>query len=109
MLTVMSTCITETKPNANDKLHRYMLVFDREGYSIEFFEYLTQQRIAFCTYRKNVQEDWPDEEFAEYEVDTPSGETEVMQLAERQTVLYAKKEKGEKQKELWNRLHNELF
>jgi hypothetical protein len=86
--------------DANDKLHRYMLVFDREGYSIEFFEYLTQQRIAFCTYRKNVQEDWPDEEFAEYEVDTPSGETEVMQLAERQTVLYAKKEKGEKQKEI---------
>ena len=85
---------------SNDKLHRYMLVFDREGYSIEFFAYLAEQRIAFCTYRKNVKEDWPEEEFADYEVSTPSGEMEIMQLAERESVLYAKKEKGEKQKEI---------
>jgi hypothetical protein len=80
--------------------HRYMLVFDREGYSIEFFEYLAEQRIAFCTYRKNVKEDWPEEEFTDYEVITPSGETEIMQLAERQTVLCGKKEKGEQQKQV---------
>jgi hypothetical protein len=40
---------------ANPKLHRYMLVFDREGYSIDFFNYLFEKRIAFCTYRKNVK------------------------------------------------------
>jgi len=77
-----------------------MLVFDREGYSIEFFEYLTEQRIAFCTYRKNVKEDWGEEEFADYEVITPDGETQIIQLAERQTILFGKKEKDKKQKEI---------
>ena len=91
---------TEDELAANDKLHRYMLVFDREGYSIEFFEYLAQQRIAFCTYRKHVKEDWEEEKFADYEITTPSGEKEIIQLAEQQTVLYAKKEKGEPQKEI---------
>jgi hypothetical protein len=91
---------TEAELAANVNLHRYMLVFDREGYSVEFFEYLAEQRIAFCTYRKNVKEDWPQEEFADYEVVTESGETEVVQLAERQTVLYGKKEKDEKQKSI---------
>jgi len=90
----------EAELTANDKLHRYMLVFDREGYSIEFFECLEEQRIAFCTYRKNVKEEWLDEEFADYEVITPGGETEIVRLAERQTVLCGKKEKGEKQKEI---------
>jgi hypothetical protein len=76
---------TEPELAANDKLYRYMLVFDREGYSIEFFEFLVEQRIAFCTYRKNVDEDWPEDEFTDYEVITSSGETETMQLAERET------------------------
>jgi hypothetical protein len=91
---------TEAELAANVNLHRYMLVFDREGYSIDFFDYLVEQRIAFCTYRKNVKEDWAEDEFADYEIVSPSGETEIVQLAERQTVLYAKKEKGEKQKEI---------
>jgi hypothetical protein len=91
---------TEAKLAANVKLHRFMIVFDREGYSIDFFEYLSQERIAFCTYRKNVKEDWPESEFADYEVVTSDDETETIQLAERQTVLYGKKEKGEKQKEV---------
>jgi len=83
---------------ADDKLHRYMLVFDREAYSIEFFEYLAGQRIAFCTYRKNVKEDWGEEEFSDYQIATSEDETEIVQLAERQTVLYGKKEKGEEPK-----------
>ena len=91
---------SEAELVANDKLHRYMLVFDREGYSVEFFDYLAEQRVAFCSYRKNVKEDWGEEEFTDYEIITPSGETEIMQLAERQTVLYGKKEKGEKQPEI---------
>jgi hypothetical protein len=91
---------TEEELAANDKLHRYMLVFDREGYSIDLFDCLAEQRIAFCTYRKNVKEDWGEEEFTDYEVITESGETEIMQLAERQTILCGKKEKGERQKEI---------
>jgi len=91
---------TEPELAANENLHRYMLVFDREGYSIEFFEFLAEQRIAFCTYRKNVDEDWPENEFTDYEVITPGGETETMQLAERETVLMGAKKKGEKQKQV---------
>jgi hypothetical protein len=62
---------TEEELAANIELYRYMLVFDREGYSIEFFEHLAEQRIAFCTYRKNVKEEWSEEEFADYQVITP--------------------------------------
>jgi hypothetical protein len=91
---------TEEELAANDKLHRYMVVFDREGYSIELFKYLQKLRIAFCTYRKNVKENWPEEDFADYEVSTHNGDTEIMQLAEKQTVLYGKKEKGKPQKEI---------
>ena len=78
----------------NEKLHRYMIVFDREGYSIDFFEELVRQRIAFCTCKKYVDEDWPEEEFTDYEIVTASGETETARLAERETVLCGKKEKG---------------
>jgi hypothetical protein len=91
---------TKEELETNDSLHRYMLVFDREGYSIDFFEYLQQQRIAFCSYRKNVKEDWPDDAFTDYEVVTGSGEMEIMQLAEKETVLYGKKETGEMQKQI---------
>ena len=91
---------TQAELDDNEQLHRYMIVFDREGYSIEFFQYLEEQRIAFCTYRKHVHEDWPEEEFTPYEIVTPNEETETMQLAERETVLYAKKEKWQEQKKI---------
>jgi hypothetical protein len=82
----------------NEQLHRYMLVFDRECYSVDFFLHLQQERIAFCTYRKNVKEDWPQEDFTEYETVETDGQKEKILLAERSTVLYAKKEKGIPQK-----------
>ena len=91
---------TQEELDADANMHRYMLVFDREGYSIDFFEHLAQERIAFCTYRKNVKENWPDEEFADCEIIAPDGQTEIIQLAERQTVLYGKKQKGENPKEV---------
>jgi hypothetical protein len=91
---------TEVELAADSSLHRYMVVFDREGYSIDLFEYLAEQRVAFATYRKNVKENWSEEEFAPYEIVTPSGEKEVMLLAERQTVLCGKKEKCKEQKKV---------
>jgi hypothetical protein len=81
----------------NPQLHRYMLVFDREGYSVDFFNYLSKKNIAFCTYRKNVKEDWSEEEFTEYKIINDNGEEEVFLLAERETTLSGKKEKGEPQ------------
>jgi hypothetical protein len=53
----------EAELAGNEKLHRYMTVFDREGYSIDFFEELAARRIAFCTCRKNVDEDRDESEF----------------------------------------------
>jgi hypothetical protein len=85
---------------ADDGLHRYMPVFDRECYSIDFFDDLEKQRTAFCTYRKYVEREWPEEEFADYETVNESGKTETIRLAERQTVLAGKKEKGRMQKEI---------
>jgi hypothetical protein len=85
---------------ANEDLHRYMLVFDRECYSIDFFNHLQQERIAFCTYRKNVKEDWPEDAFIECETVDANGEKECMLLAERSTILYGAKEKGKPQKSI---------
>ena len=91
---------SEEELRQNDKLHRFMLVFDREGYSIDFFAELARQRIVFCTYRKNVKENWPEEEFVDVEIITGDGEKEIVQLAERQTVLQGKKVKGQAPKEV---------
>jgi len=79
---------------ANPLLHRYMLVFDREGYSVPFFIELKKRRIAFCTYRKNVKDKWDVGLFKEYTVKDLSGETVRMKLAEREIYLNTKKEKG---------------
>jgi hypothetical protein len=85
---------------SNPKLHRYMLVFDREGYSVDFFKTLSEMHIAFCTYRKNVNDQWAEEDFTPYEVCSESAGGEKMLLAERETVLKGKKEKGIPQKEI---------
>ena len=88
------------EPEKNPLLHRYMIVFDREGYSVPFFIGLQKQRIAFCTYRKNVKEQWDISEFKEYKVKDKFGETVVMRLAERETVLTAQKVKGKPAEEI---------
>jgi hypothetical protein len=89
-----------TELELNEKLHRFMIVFDREGYSVDFFEELAEQRIAFCTYRKNAKGKWDDSEFADYEIVAENGDKEIVQLAERETVLYGKKEKDKPVKEV---------
>lgn len=62
---------------------RFMMIFDREGYSPELFAELWGQRIAAQTYRKGTLEDWPVAEFQEYEVRLAHGEKQRMKLAER--------------------------
>ena len=88
---------------ANPHLHRYMIVFDREGYSVPFFMELKQKRIAFCTYRKYVKDKWDISEFKEYTVKDTSGETVRMQLAERGVYLVTKKKKGKPVEGIWVR------
>jgi transposase len=64
-------------------LHRFQLLFDREGYSPAFFREMWKQRIACTTYRKYARTDWPRDEFQETEVTLANGECVLMKLAER--------------------------
>jgi hypothetical protein len=87
----------------NPFLHRYMIVFDREAYSVPFFISLKKQRIAFCTYRKHVKDKWDLSEFKEYKTKDISGNDITIKLAERGTYLTAKKEKGKPVQGIWVR------
>lgn len=88
---------TQEALEKNDKLHRFMIVCDRECYSIELFHYLWEKRVAICTYRKNVKDIWPEEDFTEYEiVDQETGATEKMKLAEKEITLEDKDDKNHK-------------
>lgn len=68
-------------------LHRFTIVFDREGYSPAFFAAIKVKRIACLTYHKHPGEDWPREEFFVTSVRLASGQEVTMQLAERGTRL----------------------
>jgi hypothetical protein len=78
---------SQTQLEADPYLHRFVIVFDREGYSPEFFLKMKQQRVACITYRKGSFENWPKEEFTQTEVISLSGEKTQMFLAERGTLL----------------------
>lgn len=72
----------------NPKLHRYMLVFDRECSNANFFYDLWHNnRIAICTYKKNVKDKWDENEFKNYKSKLPNGEEVEIQLAERSVSL----------------------
>jgi hypothetical protein len=72
---------------ADPFLHRFIVVFDREGYSPDLMARMWQQRIAGMTYRKCPGDDWPLEEFASQEVRLVGGEATTMLLAERGVFL----------------------
>jgi hypothetical protein len=65
------------------RAHWFTMVFDREGYSPEFFEQMRKKRIAILTYHKFPPDDWRSEEFATHSVALAGGETVTMKLAER--------------------------
>jgi hypothetical protein len=75
-------------PTAADPLrHRLTLVFDRAGYSPEFFTQMKAQRVAVLTYHKFPGEDWPVEEFSPQTLTLANGEEVTLALAERGTRL----------------------
>ena len=74
---------------ADPLLHRFVVVFDREGSSHHLLSKLWEQRIGAITYRKAVKDLWPEGEFLETEVPVPGGGTTCMKLASRQTVVSA--------------------
>ena len=78
---------TAAQLEADARLHRFTLVFDREGYSPAFLRTLKDKRIACLTYHKYPGEDWSPEEFSPCPVKLASGACVEMQLAERGTFL----------------------
>ena len=74
---------------ADPLLHRFVVVFDREGAHHRLFAALWKHRIAALSYRKHVTDLWPATEFVETEVPVPGGGSTRMMLAKRQTLLSA--------------------
>jgi hypothetical protein len=89
---------TATELEANCYCARFVILFDREGYSPEFFKEMWQNhRIACITYHKYTKDDWPTTEFAEVETTLPGGERVSLKLAERGTWI------GDRKRGLWVR------
>jgi hypothetical protein len=77
---------------------RFVILFDREGYSPEFFKEMWQtQRIACITYHKYPKDDWPAAEFADIETTLAGGEQVSLPLAERGSWI------GDRKSGLWVR------
>jgi transposase len=86
---------TQQTLDADPYLHRFVLLFDREGYSPEFFREMWQNhRIACVTYHKYPKDAWPESEFVEIRVPFPGGEVVSMKLAERGTWVGSRQKGG---------------
>lgn len=79
--------LTEEELQKDPLMHRFILIFDREGYSPDFMFRMKKLRIACMTYNKFPKEDWNEEEFKLVKVQLVSGEVVDMKLAERGTLL----------------------
>ena len=89
---------TDPQLQADPYLHRFVLVFDREGYSPAFFKEMWEQyRIACISYHKFPGDAWPQEWFETREVFMPNGERLTMKLAEMGSWI------GDAKKGLWVR------
>ena len=77
---------------------RFVLIFDREGYSPVFFKEMWEKhRIACITYHKYPKAPWPETEFVQTEVTFPDGERVSLKLAERGSWI------GDRREGLWVR------
>jgi hypothetical protein len=68
---------------ADPLLHRFTVIFDREGYSPDLFLRLKDKRVACLSYHKFPAEDWGIDEFRTHPVKLGSGQVVDMRLAER--------------------------
>ena len=82
---------TEQELAADATLHRFVMVFDREGATHALLSKLWEHRVAAITYRKAVKDLWPEDEFKETEVTIPGAGSSTMLLATRQSTLSAGK------------------
>ena len=85
---------TDEMLKADPFLHRFIIVFDREGYSPRFFKEMWEKhRIACITYHKYPGDDWDESEFEDVSVKLINGENTCMELAERGTMIGSGKDK----------------
>lgn len=73
--------------DADPRVARFTVIFDREGYSPELFAELWERRIAVINYHGYPQDTWPEEEFHEETVELVRGVEVQLKLAERETLL----------------------
>ncbi len=83
---------TQKELDEDPQLHRFVIVFDREGSNYKLIGQLWEQRIGAITYRKNVKDKWPVNEFIEQEVSVPGGGCTKMKLAVREAQLSSGKQ-----------------
>ncbi len=89
---------TAEQLEADPYLCRFVIVFDREGYSPAFFREMWQtHRIACITYHKFPRDIWPAHWFVDTEIMMPSGERLTMKLAEMGSWI------GDRRQGLWVR------
>ena len=89
---------SDQKLHENPHLCRFILVFDREGYSPSFFaEMWRTHRVGCLTYHKHPGDPWPEEWFNQHKVAMPAGEVIDMQLCEMGTFV------GSGKKAIWMR------
>lgn len=75
---------TAEQLQADPHLCRFVIVFDREGYSPIFFRRMwTEHRVACISYHKHPKGIWPESEFTETTITLPGGEVISPKLAER--------------------------
>ena len=78
---------SEEALKANPHLHRFTLVFDREGYSPDLFLELKKSRIACLSYHKHPGPNWTHDEFSEHQVEILDRGPASLMIAERGTRL----------------------
>jgi hypothetical protein len=77
----------EAELEANPHLHRFVVIFDREGANHTLLCALWEKRIGAITYRKRVDADWPITEFNDVEVIHPGAQVSTLRLASRSSEL----------------------
>jgi hypothetical protein len=80
---------SEAQLKADSLLHRFVIVFDREGATHSLLAALWEKRIGAITYRKNVTDAWPETEFIETEAPLSGANRTRMSFAMRETQLTA--------------------
>ncbi len=80
---------TAAELDADPQLHRFVIVFDREGATHSLAAALWKDRIGILTYRKNVKDLWQEDAFSDHDVPIPGGGSTRMKLALRETQLGA--------------------